>query len=82
MIDDKVAGFLLLKPVGRLMRTSAIVIAPEYRNRRISTMLFATIEFDYLDSATFTAKRVAEFGMPVSRSLAHFQRSIGASKEV
>jgi GNAT superfamily N-acetyltransferase len=87
MIDDKVAGFLLLEPVGRLMRASAIVIAPEYRSRRIATMLFAIvherwrgeideIEFDYLDTATFTAKRVAELGMPVSRSLARFQRTL------
>jgi GNAT superfamily N-acetyltransferase len=93
IIDDKVAGFLLLEPVGRLMRASAVVIAPEYRSRRIATMLFAIvherwrgeideIEFDYLDAATFTAKRVSELGMPVSRSLARFQRAIGRSQEV
>lgn len=90
LIEDKVAGFLLLEPVGRLMRASAVVIAPEYRSRRIATMLFAIvherwrgeideIEFDYLDTATFTAKRVGELGMPVSRSLARFQRSMGTS---
>jgi len=93
MIEDKVAGFLLLKPEGRLMRASAVVIAPEYRNRRIATLLFAIvhakwrgeideIEFDYLDAASFTAKRVSELGMPVSRSIARFQRNIPTSEEV
>ncbi len=90
MIEDKVAGFLLLKPEGRLMRASAVVIAPEYRNRRIATLLFAIvhakwrgeideIEFDYLDTASFTAKRVSELGMPVSRSIARFQRNVPTS---
>jgi hypothetical protein len=37
------------------------------------------IELDYLDTATFTVKRVAELGMPVSRLLARFQRMIQTS---
>ncbi len=87
MIGDQVIAFLLAQVEGRTARVPAAVVIPAYRGRGITHRLGYMLEerlgdsvdqgeFEYADSATFTAKLAAEFGYEVLRIAARFERTL------
>jgi GNAT superfamily N-acetyltransferase len=85
LIGDRVIGYVLAQVVGDVVRVPALVVLPEYRGKRIAVRLIAAMddavrervsraEFDFADSAIFTAKLASEFGHEVVRIAARFER--------
>lgn len=85
MLGERVIGFLLAKVTGRSVHVPALAVVPEYRRRGTTNRMVHVLEdslpktvdeaqFDFADSATFTAKLAAEFGHEVIRIAARFER--------
>ncbi len=87
MAGDRVIAFLLAQVSGPCVRIPALVVVPEYRGRGMANRMIRVLEdrlddsvveaqFNFEDSATFTAKLVSQFGHEVVRIAARFERRI------
>jgi GNAT superfamily N-acetyltransferase len=85
MVDGNVIGFMLAHVTGDTVHVPAVVVLPEYRGKRLAIRMIAAMEerlgqqvtrgeFEFADSAIFTAKIAAEFGHEVSRIGVRFER--------
>jgi len=87
MIGEKVIGFILARAETECVRVPALAVLPEYRGKGLAIRMIAAMEdklgenikrgeFEFTDSAIFTAKIAAAFGHEVARIGARFERSI------
>ena len=87
MSGERVIGFLLAKVSGGIVHVPALAVVPEYRGRGMTNRMVRVLEdsldktvdegqFDFADSATFTAKLAGEFGHHVLRIAARFERKL------
>jgi GNAT superfamily N-acetyltransferase len=87
MVDGHVIGFLLAQVAGETVHVPALVVLPEYRGKRLAIRMIAALEkrltehvtqgeFQFTESAIFTAKLAAEFGHEVSRIGVRFERKL------
>jgi GNAT superfamily N-acetyltransferase len=88
MSGDRVIGFLLANVQGRLVHVPALVVVPEYRRKGLSTRMIHMVEtqlaevvdeaqYEFTESATFTAKLAADFGHEILRVAVRFERNLG-----
>jgi GNAT superfamily N-acetyltransferase len=85
MSGDRIIGFLLASVQGRLVRVPALVVVPEYRRKGLSTRMIHMVEtqlaevvdeaqYEFTESATFTAKLAADLGHEILRVAVRFER--------
>jgi GNAT superfamily N-acetyltransferase len=92
MSGDRVIGFLLASVQGRLVHAPALVVVPEYRRKGLSTRMMDMLktqlahvvdegQYEFTESATFTAKVAADFGHEILRVAVRFERNLRATEE-
>ena len=91
MTGDRVIGFLLANVQGRLVHVPALVVVPEYRRKGLSTRMIHMVEtqlahvvdeaqYEFTESATFTAKLAADFGHEILRGVVRFELGVEVAK--
>jgi len=87
MLGETMIGFILAKVSGETIRIPALVVLPEYRGKGLAIQMLAALdqrldpdvrwcEFEFADSAIFSAKIAAALGQEVVRIGARFERVI------
>ena len=85
MSGPRVIGFLLASVHGHCAHIPALVVVPEYRGRGLTTRMIAMLEdqldqsvgeaqFEFTESAPYTARLAADFGHEILRALVRFER--------
>ena len=87
MSGARVIGFLLVGIQGRLLHAPAIVVLPEYRRKGLSLRMMDIMkrrladvvdegQYEFTESAAFSAKVAADFGHEVLRVAVRYERKL------
>ena len=87
MVGDRVISFILTSVQGNCAHVPALVVVPEYRGRGLTFRMMEVlaqradpavthVQFEFTESAAYTAKMAAEFGYEILRVAVRFQDDI------